>query len=231
MSSPWTLVLLAAGSGERLGAGVPKALVSLRGETIVAQASRACLSCDPRPELVLVVPPGEHAEAVEASVRAVGWDPRVVPGGARRRDSVRAALSLVETPHLLVHDAARALADAALVRRVLEAARARGAAIPAIPVPDTLVRGEGDAVAGPLSREGVFAIQTPQGFERELLVRAHEQAPPEWDASDDGSMVHRLGHEVALVEGDPLNFKITWPADLERALATLRARDPRGRLE
>lgn len=230
MSSAWTLVLLAAGSGERLGAGVPKALVSLRGEAIVAQASRPYQACNPRPELVLVVPSGEHAGAIDASVRGVGWSPRVVEGGARRRDSVRAALSVVRTPHVLVHDAARALADAPLAERVLDAARAHGAAVPAIPVPDTLVRGEGGFLKEALSREGVFAIQTPQGFDVELLRRAHESAPADWDASDDGSMVDRLGHEVALVEGDPMNFKITWPADLERALGALRARDPRGRL-
>ena len=230
MSSSWTLVLLAAGSGERLGAGVPKALVSLRGEPIVAQASRPYLSCDPRPELLLVVPGGEHAGAIVEAVRAAGWSPRTVLGGARRRDSVRAALAEVGSPHVLVHDAARALADAALAERVLHAARVRGAAIPAIPLPDTLVRGEAGLVTESLSRDGVFAVQTPQGFDTNLLRRAHEEAASDWDASDDGSMVRRLGHEVVLVEGDPMNFKITWPADLERALAALRARDPRGRL-
>ena len=210
MSSAWTLVLLAAGSGERLGAGVPKALVSLRGEPIVARASRAFLAFDPRPELVLVVPPGPHASRIEESVREAGWSPRVVAGGARRRDSVRASLDEVGTTHLLVHDEP-------------------GAAIPALPVADTLVRGDSGLVTGSVPREGVFAIQTPQGFERELLLRAHDQAPAGWDAPDDGTMVRRLGHEVALVEGDALNFKITWPADLERAAAALGARDPRGR--
>lgn len=123
---------------------------------------------------------------------------------------------------ILVHDAARAFVSRDLATRVLESARETGAAIPALPVADTLVREERGRVSGMIARDDARAIQTPQGFRANLLRRAHAVANPAWDASDDGSMVFVTGQELTLVKGDSSNFKITWPEDLERAEAYLR---------
>lgn len=223
------VVLLAAGSGSRLGAGVPKALVPLAGRPLAAWSAAALAPL--ADVLVLVVPGGPEGEAIAAAVREVVPDACVVPGGARRRDSVLiGVLAAAGARHVLVHDAARALVTTGLARRVLDGARAHGAALPAVAVPDTLVRADG---GGPFAgdevpRAGVHAVQTPQGFDRELLLRAHRAADPEWDAPDDGTMVRRLGERVALVEGEADNIKVTWPRDLERAGTLLAGRRERG---
>ncbi|MDH3285648.1 MAG: 2-C-methyl-D-erythritol 2,4-cyclodiphosphate synthase, partial [Acidobacteriota bacterium] len=140
-------------------------------------------------------------------------------------DSVLAGLESIDAEELvIVHDAARPLVTAGLAGRVLAAAERVGAAVPALKVPDTLVRSRGERVEEIVSREGVLAVQTPQAFRREVLARAHASAPPDWDAPDDGSMVARLGEPVATVDGEPDNFKITWPDDVQRAEAILTAR-------
>jgi 2-C-methyl-D-erythritol 4-phosphate cytidylyltransferase/2-C-methyl-D-erythritol 2,4-cyclodiphosphate synthase len=145
-----------------------------------------------------------------------------VAGGARRRDSVlNGVLAAEGFDHVLVHDAARALATTDLARRVLEAARHVDAAVPALPVPDTLVHDDAGYAGPPVDRAGVRAVQTPQGFARELLLEAHRAADPAWDAPDDGTMVRALGHAVALVDGEPDNFKLTWPGDVARAEARM----------
>ncbi len=126
--------------------------------------------------------------------------------------------------HVLVHDAARALVTPDLAARVLDGARRHGAAVPAVPVPDTLVRDEGGFAGDEVPRAGVHAVQTPQGFERELLLAAHRSADPAWNAPDDGTMIRALGRPVALVAGATDNVKVTWPEDVARAEGLLAAR-------
>ncbi len=221
------VVLLAAGSGTRLGAGMPKALVPLAGRPLAAWSAAALAPV--ADVLVLVVPGGPEGEAIAAAVREVVPEACVVPGGARRRDSVLiGVLAAAGARHVLVHDAARALVTTDLARRVLDAARTYRAALPAVAVPDTLVRADGAFTGDEVPRAGVHAVQTPQGFERELLMRAHRGADPAWDAPDDGTMVRRLGEQVALVEGEADNIKVTWPRDLERAGTLLAGRRERG---
>jgi len=217
-------VLLAAGSGRRLSAGRPKALVPVGGRPLVHWSAALFASLPLFEEIVLVVPNGPEGSEV-ARAAGLGLRAAVVPGGARRRDSVRAGLAAVRRAEfVLVHDTARPLATAALVGRVLEAARGTGAAVPGIAVADALVRGVSGLVADEVSRDELFGVQTPQGFACEILRAAHEQAPHDWDAADDGALVRALGRPVALVAGEAENIKVTFPDDVARAEAILAAR-------
>lgn len=218
-------VLLAAGSGRRLGSGCPKALVPLAGRPLVAWSADVLGSLPEIEEIVLVVPPGADGGDVERAAGLAGRA-RIAVGGARRRDSVRSGLDAIGSVELvLVHDAARPLLTASLARSVLAATRATGAAVPGIAVSDALVRAAAGVTEGEVARDGLFGVQTPQGFETRLLRAAHAAAPDDWDAPDDGAMVRAIGRPVSLVEGDPANLKVTWPQDLERAEVLLRARD------
>lgn len=156
------------------------------------------------------------------SVVVVG--PGGVPGGRRRRDSVAAGLATLPegAEWVLVHDAARPLATAALTRRVLERLVAGGVdgVVPAVPVRDTLKRVEGDWVVETVERSPLVAIQTPQGFLVESLRAAH--AADDQDASDDAVLIERWGGSIAVVTGEEANLKITFPADLAVAEAMLR---------
>ena len=224
-------VLLAAGSGRRLAAGRPKALVPVGGRPLVAWSAALFASLSAFEEFVLVVPDGPDGDEVATAARVAGFgsNATVVSGGARRRDSVAAGLAAIRGAEcVLVHDTARPLASAALVERVLGAARASGAAVPGVAITDALVRGASGVVAGEVSREALFGVQTPQGFATGLLRSAHVRAPQDWDAADDGAMVRALGSPVALVPGEAENIKVTWPDDVVRAEAILAARGERG---
>lgn len=214
-------VVVAAGSGQRLGGERPKALVCLGGIPLVRHSVSSLASCPAVERLVLVAPPGAAGEEI-AREAGLPSGALVVQGGARRRDSVLAGVQAAAgLPFVLVHDAARPFVSRQLVDRVLAAAERCGAAVPVLPLADALIREEGGRVAAAVARETLRAVQTPQGFSRELLLRAHHAAPAGWDAPDDGSMIRRLGEEVAVVPGSAENIKITWPGDLERAAAWL----------
>ncbi len=233
------VVLTAAGGGTRLGHRLPKALVPLAGVPIVARAAQGLVAACPEPLAVLVVTaPAEHLAAVrDAVVDALGdagldVPLAVVPGGATRQASVAAALAAL-TPYpgvdvVLVHDAARPGTPAHVVRRVVGAVRSGHlAVVPAVPVADTIKRvdpGAGDVVPvlATLPRSTLRAVQTPQGFDRGLLERAHAAAAGAADdesvaASDDAGLVERLGEPVWLVAGDERSAKVTTARDLRVA--------------
>lgn len=225
-----TAIVVAAGSGTRLGHKVSKALVPVAGLPLVAWTVRTLERVAGIETIVVVVPPGVEGEHVAQAARDVAGAVVTVAGGARRRDSVRAGLDAVSSPLVLVHDAARPLASAELFGAVLDGAERFGAAIPGVPVADTLVRGREARVIDAVAREDVFAVQTPQGFRTEVLRHAHANADAAWDASDDGSMVRRAGGYVAIVAGERRNVKVTWPDDLvlvERWLVEEQGRDAR----
>jgi 2-C-methyl-D-erythritol 4-phosphate cytidylyltransferase len=203
------VVLVAAGAGRRLGA--PKALLELRGRTLVARAAEAFAGLRDR---VLVLRP-EDLDRVDLE----GW--RKVAGGARRRDSVERGLRALDasTSLVLVHDAARPLVGRELVGRVLAAAARARAVVPAVPVVDTVKRVENGRVVATLDRASLVLVQTPQAFETALLRRALEATSE--DATDDAALVEALGEPVLAVEGDPRNIKITTTADLAVAEALL----------
>jgi 2-C-methyl-D-erythritol 4-phosphate cytidylyltransferase len=216
-------VIPAGGEGSRLGvrAGeppVPKALRLLAGRSLVQRGIDVLAAYVD--EIVVAVPaPAAETLRVEApDVRL-----RIVAGGATRQESVRNALAALsdQVTQVLVHDAARALMPADVVRRVL-AALAAGATcvVPAIPVADSLRVVSADGSNAAADRAGVRLVQTPQGFALDALRRAHGAANTD-RASDDASLVEAVGEPVTLVAGDPRGFKITYPFDLMLAESLL----------
>jgi len=190
--------------------------------TLDAVAAAAC--CD----TVCVVAPPERWEALEEAARAAGIeDLRLVEGGDHRQDSVRAGITAVpRAEHVLVHDAARPLCPPDVFHRVLAAAREHGAATAAVPVVDSIKQVTEDGrVVATLDRRELVAVQTPQGFRAPVLAAAHRRALADAvRADDDCALVERLGAEVRVVMGDPVNLKVTRPADLDAVRAAVRAR-------
>jgi 2-C-methyl-D-erythritol 4-phosphate cytidylyltransferase len=219
-------VVPAAGRGQRLGPGAPKALRLLGGQPMLVHAVRALIEARLVDLVVVAAPPAEVA-AVDALLDAVpGRRVRVVAGGDTRQQSVRRALeTLPETVEvILVHDAARPLAPSHLADAVAAAVLAGAAAVvPGLPVADTVKRVDAaEHVVETLPRAVLRAVQTPQGFRRELLARAHEEAYGE--ATDDAGLLEQLGCPVLVVPGSPDAFKVTRPDDLLHAEAVLSRR-------
>jgi len=212
------VVVVAAGSGSRLGAGLPKALVPLRGRPLLAHAVDTVARV-PGLAVVVVVAPPEHADPRGPAWAGVDLPPGavVVVGGAERTDSVAAGLAAVgDVDVVLVHDAARCLTPLAVFERVV-AAVAGGAAgaVPGIPLVDTVKTVDAAGViTGTPDRATLRAVQTPQGFRREVLLAAHAGGVR---TTDDAALVERSGHHVVVVEGDPLGFKVTTSDDLDHA--------------
>ncbi|MGH3749225.1 MAG: 2-C-methyl-D-erythritol 4-phosphate cytidylyltransferase [Micromonosporaceae bacterium] len=212
-----TVVLIpAAGRGERLGPGVPKAMRELGGEPLLAHAVRRMAAAPSVAHIVVAAPSGLEGQVrlllKERDHAAV----TVVTGGSDRPSSVAAALAAApaECDIVLVHDAARPLAPAALAERVAAAVRAgHDAVIPAQPAVDTVkqVDLEGQVLATP-DRASLRLVQTPQGFRRPVLVAAHA-AHGDVVATDDAAMVERLGVKVHTVPGSSQAFKVTMPFD------------------
>jgi len=221
-------IVVAAGSGTRLGAGAPKAFVGLDAHTILRHALRRVFD-GPLMQVVVVAPAERVGEALTEAEEAAGDRVQlvsVVAGGATRQESVAAGLARVlpEVEIVLVHDAARALTPPEVFERVIDAIDRTGwGAVPVLPVVDTIKRVDGDRIVGVVDRSELGAAQTPQGFRRDVLLSAYTAADREY--TDDAALVADAGHPIAAVAGDPLAFKITTPADLERARA-LVADDP-----
>jgi 2-C-methyl-D-erythritol 4-phosphate cytidylyltransferase/2-C-methyl-D-erythritol 2,4-cyclodiphosphate synthase len=215
---------IVAAGGAGLRAGVAKQWLVLGGESVLRRSARLLAECELVDELVAVVPAGEEGRAA-AELAGLPRAPRVVAGGAQRADSVRNGLAALEgCGVVLIHDAARPFATADLVRRVAEAAARDGAALAAQPATDTVKRAAGEEpaprVAETLDRRSLWLAQTPQGFRRDLLLRAYAAAGPDASgATDESGLVERLGAPVTLVPGAPGNFKITGPEDVARARA------------
>jgi 2-C-methyl-D-erythritol 4-phosphate cytidylyltransferase len=205
--STWTVVV-AAGSGTRFGGD--KQLADLSGMAVLA---RAVVSAAAVSDGVVVVVSAERRTEVSGVLSAVGGVEAIVDGGATRSASVRCGLAAVpdDAGVVLVHDGARPLATPGLFRRVADAVLAGAdAVVPGVPVTDSLRTAGGGVVA----RDGVIAVQTPQGFSADSLRAAHAGGG---EASDDATLVEASGGTVVVVEGEPANLKITRPADLDLA--------------
>ncbi len=196
-------IVVAAGRGERFGGEKHAALVG--GVPLWRRAREVLMT-----------------GGVERVI-VVGDVPGGVPGGDRRRDSVAAGLTALPTDAagVLVHDAARPLATPHLVVRILQRLHVGDvdAVVPVVAVRDTIKRAEGPIVRETVPREGLVAVQTPQGFRLSALREA--QAASDEDASDDAVLIERAGGRVATVPGEPANLKVTYPADLDLAAALL----------
>lgn len=193
-------------------------LRSFAGDSLVNHAI-ARLAAVPEVTSIVVALPPDHFEGVRVDLPdAVAGVPVVaVAGGALRQDSVRAMLAAVPAgaTHVLCHDAARAFTPSATIGAVVAAlAAGERAVIPVLPVVDTIARVVDDEVVGNVARDELRIVQTPQGFDLEVLRRAHAEAPADLEATDDASLVSRLGIPVRAVPGHTLARKVTTPEDL-----------------
>lgn len=200
-----SVLLPAAGSGERLGRG-PKAYVRIGGQTLLQWALKGFAWAD---ELLVALPPGHAAPDDQA---------RYLQGGSTRQQSVYNLLQQATGEVVLVHDVARPFVSHVLIQRVLEGVEQHGAAVPAIAVPDTLIAPQQQQYGRVVPREVHRLVQTPQGFRRDWLLEAHQQAAERGlEATDDAQLVLAMGRSVQLVEGDRQLFKLTYPDDLRMA--------------
>ena len=203
------VIIPAGGSGERLGAKIPKALVQLAGKTLI---EHAVANMAPIANQIIVAAPAGFEEQFKDLLSS---EVTVVTGGLTRTLSVKKALALVEkeNEYILVHDAARSLASTDLAMRVIDSLRAgEKAVIPGMPVSDTIKRVDGDNyVTKTPTRSKLRSIQTPQGFTRKLLIKAHTSAD---DATDDAGLVEDRGVDVKVILGEERAMKITTMNDL-----------------
>ena len=209
-------IIAAAGSGERFGATLPKALITLGNRTLIEHAVAALAPI--ASEIVICAPAGYEKQIQEL----VGAEIKVVVGGATRSDSVRAGIAALSDTHkyVLVHDAARALATTDLAHRVLTAlVQGESAVIPGLELIDTVksIDAGGHVTATP-ERASLRRVQTPQGFDLEVLKKAHASGA---QATDDGALVEALGYKVLIINGEERALKITTPSDLATALSML----------
>lgn len=222
-----TAIIVAAGSSQRMG--FDKIFAQLAGRPVVAHAIDAFEQTASVHE-ILLVGRKDRLQELEEIVRAQKFSKvrRVIAGGDRRQDSVRAGLNQISgsTEFVAVHDAARPLVRPKQIEQVLESCRQHGAAALAEPVKDTLKRVTNDGFIGEsIEREGTFALQTPQIFASALLREAYDTLfTKNLFVTDETSAVEKLGHKIAIVPNDDFNFKITFPGDLLLAEAVLNQR-------
>jgi len=219
-------IIVAGGRGARVGGGVPKQLLEIGGASILRHS---VLACDAHPavnELVVVLPKDLIATG-QALVGETQRPCRIVPGGARRQDSVRAGFEVVSSTAdvVIVHDAARPFVTSDVIDRVIAAAAETGAAIPGVPVADTVKRAAVDgarrSVLKTVPREELWLAQTPQGFRRDVLALAVATGESAREATDEARLVELAGGTVAIVDGDRRNVKITTADDVAEARARM----------
>lgn len=213
-------ILVAGGKGLRMGGDVPKQFVPIGGKPVLMRTIEAFRKADPHVRLILVLPASQQGFWAELC-REYGFDSphRVAEGGETRFHSVQNGLALVPDEAdgiVAVHDGARPFVSPETIMRCFDAAYTMGAVVPVTPVAETLrqVLPEGDSFT--VDRADFRLVQTPQTFRIALLKEAYRQ-PYRPQFTDDASVVEELGHNVALVDGDPANIKLTTPADLAYA--------------
>ncbi|MGA0060213.1 MAG: 2-C-methyl-D-erythritol 4-phosphate cytidylyltransferase [Planctomycetota bacterium] len=224
-------LLLASGRGTRLGTEVPKAWVEVEGVPICVRSLARLREAAPGAISILAVHPDDrstHVARIEPDLRALGLR-AVVDGGATRQESMRRALAAVpaDVDVVAIHDAARPFAPVDAIRGVLKTAETTGAALLAIPAPDTLKEVAPDrTVRHTIDRSVVWLAQTPQAFRRDVLERALSHADATgFDGTDDASLCEHAGIPVVVVPGDRRNLKITTPDDLVLAAALAKLED------
>ncbi len=211
-------LIVAGGSGQRFGSERPKQYLDLAGKPVLRRTVEAFLRHPQVGGIRVVIDPAWR-DAYDAAVAGLGL-PDPVAGGASRQDSVRnglEALAADGAPELvLIHDAARPLIDDSTIAAVIESLRDKPGAIAAVPVADTLKRGNGGTICATVDREGLWRAQTPQGFRFPAILEAHRSAAG-LSLTDDAAVAERAGLAIALVPSKEDNFKVTTPDDLTRA--------------
>jgi 2-C-methyl-D-erythritol 4-phosphate cytidylyltransferase len=225
-------IIVAGGSSQRMG--FDKLFAVIACEPVIAHTIRAFECAKSVNEIVVVAREQRHDE-VRKITSGAGFKKvqSIVPGGERRQDSVRAGLDRIDrdAQYVAVHDAARPLITPVQIERVFERCRVHGAAALAQPVSDTLKRADADLlVVGSVDRHRLYAMETPQIFERKLIEDAYRAVCAENIlVTDEVSAVERLGRKIALVLNDDFNLKITYPRDLPLADFMIREREKNGR--
>lgn len=198
------IIVVAAGRGERLGLGIPKALVEINGKTILEH----CLENLPDAEQLIVVAPADHLFDFE---KIVPEHAELVIGGETRQQSALNGLKRVTAEKVLIHDAARCFTPVAVFQRVTEALAKFDAVVPGVPISDTIKRIDGELVTETIDRSQLLAAQTPQGFDREKLIASFDFA----HVTDEAMLMEQAGHQVGWVQGDVQSSKITTEDDLK----------------
>ena len=221
----WSAIILAGGSGSRMGADCNKVLLSLDGQSVISRSVHAFAAIV---EQLIVVFRPEDETAIRTALVQDGLDVaaiRFVPGGSDRQASVWNGLHALpaECDHVLIHDGARCLVDADTIRRVMDGTDKCGACIPAVPVTDTIKMVDTqDCVLQTMDRSCLRAVQTPQGFRVSLLLAAHEAAQQAgYRGTDDASLLEQLHLPVQTVPGNRRNLKLTTPEDMLMATSML----------
>ena len=208
------VVLVAAGNGERLGAGMPKALVSVAGKSLLVHALETIEKFNPTQ--LVVVAHEDHVAEFQSQVRAnYNGEFSMAKGGTARQGSVANGLALVTTEMVLIHDAARCFASPALFKAVAAELSNSDVVIPVIPVSDTVKRVSGNEVLGTEDRSTLRLSQTPQGFKTAALKTALADATS--DFTDEAALMQSVGFSVTSVAGEANAFKVTTNSDLDRA--------------
>ena len=222
-----SVIFPAAGQGKRMQAGINKVLLTLGGEPILTRTLKTFSAVEEVGELIVVVAADEVAAVERQLQKVAGLKPfQVVAGGSERQYSIYNGLQHVakQADVVLVHDAARPLVTVKTIQAVIDSARAKGGAIAAVPAKNTIKVVDTDGlVESTPPRSTLWEVQTPQGFRKDILLKANEQAlQDDFLGTDDASLVERIGVPVAVVKSDYRNIKVTTPEDLLIAEAFLQ---------
>ncbi len=217
VSNTFGVVIPAAGQGSRIG-GTRKQFRKLGKNNPLLYCVRTFASRSRIKEIV-VVGPEKDLDEMRTFLASIAPNITVVAGGSSRQESVFNGLKAIKkASYVLIHDAVRPFISADLIERVMKATTNSGAAAPAIEVHDSVRRGDNDTFGRPIPREGLYRVQTPQGFELDLILAAHKKAVESgWEATDDVSLASRSGKPVTIVDGSAWNIKITTPEDWDMA--------------
>ena len=225
-----TAIIVAAGAGRRIGGNTAKTYLPIAGRALILRTLDRIFATPAVSDVVLVVASADLEycrDLLNADASLNGRAYALQAGGATRQQSVRYGLEKLAkaTDMVMIHDGARPFVSSALIDRCIQAAVVKGAAVVGMPVRDTIKRvGADGCVQSTPERAGLWEIQTPQIFQRDLIVAAHDWALRQGIvATDDAMVVERMGKPVFAVEGERSNFKITVPEDLQLAEAMIRA--------
>ena len=214
------VIIAAGGTGRRFGEGQPKQFYLLKGKPILSWAIGRFEECVLVDRIILAVPRGMGKYTRQHVLSPFGYKKvkTVVEGGKERRDSVLQGLNMLETDTdtVLVHDGVRPIISEELIRKVIQATQRWEAVVPGLPLRETIKQvGRDNLVSWTLDRKSIYLIQTPQGFKKDLICRAYAQVKKRgWVASDDATLVEKLGVKVKMIPGEETNIKITSPQDL-----------------
>lgn len=210
-------IIVAAGSGSRIGSDKPKQFLEIHGKPIIVHTLERFASCDAVDEIVLVLPADRiESFAATAGRFSIKKITKIVAGGMTRAESVRNGLNAVseQTKIVAVHDGARPLISVIEISRTIDAAKKTGAACLVAPVTDTIKQVEDEKIVATVDRSRLRRALTPQAFRVDILKKAFEKADLSESVTDECYLVEKLGFKIACVNGSPLNIKVTHPEDL-----------------